>query len=184
MRHPRTLTRRRGAGWCLGMCWRAGGWAELDGGVVYLLLRTLPMCATMLTSHASVAELADAPDSKFGSARSVGSIPTRGTSQRPCSSTDRVEVSEASGPGSIPGRGTKSAVMSEGFSWGLSSVGRASRSQREGRRFDPGSLHQRFSRCPGGGIGRHTILRGWWRKPCGFESRPGHQPTDRPDRER
>ena len=28
--------------------------------------------------------------------------------------------------------------------------------------------------CPGGGTGRHTILRGWRRKVCGFESRPGH----------
>jgi hypothetical protein len=27
---------------------------------------------------------------------------------------------------------------------------------------------------PGGGTGRHTILRGWRRKVCGFESRPGH----------
>jgi wyosine [tRNA(Phe)-imidazoG37] synthetase (radical SAM superfamily) len=28
--------------------------------------------------------------------------------------------------------------------------------------------------CPGGGIGRHARLRGVWRKPCGFKSRPGH----------
>ena len=33
---------------------------------------------------ASVAELVDAPDSKSGSARSVGSIPTRGTKARNC----------------------------------------------------------------------------------------------------
>lgn len=32
-----------------------------------------------------------------------------------------------------------------------------------------------WPRCPGGGTGRHTILRGWRRKACGFESRPGHQ---------
>src|SRR5690606_31680477 len=29
--------------------------------------------------------------------------------------------------------------------------------------------------CPGGGIGRHTILRGWRREACEFDSRPGHQ---------
>ena len=28
--------------------------------------------------------------------------------------------------------------------------------------------------CPGGGIGRHAVLRGQWRKPCGFKSRSGH----------
>jgi len=27
---------------------------------------------------------------------------------------------------------------------------------------------------PGGEIGRHAILRGWWRNPCRFESGPGH----------
>ncbi len=27
----------------------------------------------------------------------------------------------------------------------------------------------------GGGIGRHAVLRGQWRKPCEFESRPEHQ---------
>src|SRR5207253_3206057 len=28
--------------------------------------------------------------------------------------------------------------------------------------------------CPGGGTGRHTVLRGRRRKACEFESRPGH----------
>ena len=29
--------------------------------------------------------------------------------------------------------------------------------------------------CPGGEIGRHAILRGWFRKVCWFESSPGHK---------
>ena len=29
--------------------------------------------------------------------------------------------------------------------------------------------------CRRGGIGRHTILRGWRRKPCEFESHRRHQ---------
>ena len=28
--------------------------------------------------------------------------------------------------------------------------------------------------CPGGGIGRHAVLRGQWRELCGFKSRSGH----------
>jgi hypothetical protein len=31
------------------------------------------------------------------------------------------------------------------------------------------------SNCPGGEIGRHAILRGWFRKVCWFESSPGHK---------
>src|SRR3954451_8983581 len=38
--------------------------------------------ASMIPSHAPVAELVDAPDSKSGSARSAGSSPARGTSLR------------------------------------------------------------------------------------------------------
>ena len=29
--------------------------------------------------------------------------------------------------------------------------------------------------CPVGEIGRHAILRGWFRKVCWFESSPGHK---------
>ena len=46
---------------------------------------------------------------------------------------------------------------------------------RRVRAWDPvGALH-----CPGGGIGRHAVLRGPWGNPCGFESRPGHQTQGR-----
>ncbi len=56
----------------------------------------------------------------------------------------------------------------------LSSVGRAAPLQGVGRRFEPVRTHQQFLKRPGGEIGRHAVLRGQWRKPCGFESRPGH----------
>ena len=48
---------------------------------------------------------------------------------------------------------------------------RANGSSRIQRGFAPGRR---------GGIGRHTILRGWRRKPCEFESHRRHQGYDRP----
>ena len=41
--------------------------------------RNVPDSKSKFYFNASVAELVDAPDSKSGSVRSVGSIPTRGT---------------------------------------------------------------------------------------------------------
>src|SRR5882757_1346358 len=40
---------------------------------------------------------------------------------------------------------------------------------------NPLSAPSSVRRCPGGGIGRHTRLRGVCRKACRFESCPGHQ---------
>jgi hypothetical protein len=33
--------------------------------------------------------------------------------------------------------------------------------------------------CPGGEIGIHARLKIEWRKPCGFDSRPGHKDIER-----
>ena len=45
----------------------------------------------------------------------------------------------------------------------------------DARRHESGSL----TTCRCGGIGRHAVLRGRWRKPCEFESRHRHHVSER-----
>lgn len=43
-----------------------------------------------------------------------------------------------------------------------------------GREGSTPSIGTIFCFCADGETGRHASLRGWWRKPCGFESRSAH----------
>lgn len=110
--------------------------------------------------YAGVVKLADAPDSKSGATRHVGSIPTAGTrGDTPSQQSLRIPPVQLSGRRLTAG--TQEVLLPQREAGGMT-------------RF---SIGRRVPICGRGETGRRAGLKPRWSNPCGFNSRrPHHMP--------